>query len=248
MAIALQMAAAGSVSGVEEGSLRALVKLEQVMPVRLRTRIDALRTAILPIDRTGPAVPASTLSTLATACRDQLRVDFDYLDGKGQPSHRSVEPQGMVHTGYRWYLVAWDPARDDWRTFRIDRLVGVPSNGAHFLPRPGPDGGDLRAYVVRSISAPPAERAQVLLHAPHHVLVQRLPPVMGTLSPVGDSASLLSCGAVDQGVLVYWLMTFDVEFEVLEPPSLRTHLQAVGDRFARSALRRDSGASATIDA
>eukprot|EP01030_Chromulinospumella_sphaerica_P015045 gene15045-14844_t len=122
VAIALRLATAGTVGGVEESSLRAMVKLEQVMPTRLRKRIDALRSAILPTEHVGPTVHAAVLSVLATACRDQLRVDFAYLDGKGQASQRSVEPQGLVHSGQRWYLVAWDPARSDWRTFRIDRM------------------------------------------------------------------------------------------------------------------------------
>ncbi len=244
VAIALRLATAGSVGGVEESSLRALVKLEQVMPARLRKRIDALRAAILPMERIGPTVQASALSTLATACRDQLRVDFAYLDGKGQPSQRTVEPQGLVHTGSRWYLVAWDPARDDWRTFRIDRIAGTPANGAHFKPRAGPDGGDLRAYVSRSIAAPhQAEQARIVLHAPHQAMAQRIPPSAGTLEPIGDERCLLRCSASEHGMLVYWLMALDVEFEVLEPEGLRERLQATTERLARSLARHraDSG-------
>lgn len=125
VAIALQIAAAGTVSGVEESSLRALVKLEQVMPTRLRRRTNALRSAILPMPRIGPTIAAGVLATLATACRDQLQLSFHYRDLRGRASARTVEPQGLVHTGNRWYLVAWDPARDDWRTFRIDRVQGL---------------------------------------------------------------------------------------------------------------------------
>ena len=121
VAIALQIAAAGTVSGVEESSLRALVKLEQVMPTRLRRRTHALRSAIVPVQRMGPTIDAGVLATLATACRDQLQVGFSYRDLRGQASVRQVQPHGLVHTGNHWYLVAWDPARDDWRTFRIDR-------------------------------------------------------------------------------------------------------------------------------
>jgi predicted DNA-binding transcriptional regulator YafY len=246
VAIALRLATAGSVGGVEESSLRALVKLEQVMPARLRKRIDALRAAILPMDRMGPTVQASALSSLATACRDQLRVAFAYLDGKGRASQRTVEPQGLVHTGHRWYLVAWDPARADWRTFRIDRMTSAPANGTHFKPRPGPDGGDLRAYVSRSISAPhQAEQARIVLHAPHQAMLQRIPPSAGTLEPFGDGRSLLCCSASEQGMLVYWLMALDVEFEVLEPQSLREHLRAAGDRLTRSLARHSADPTTT---
>lgn len=112
VAIALQIAAAGTVSGVEESSLRALVKLEQVMPTRLRRRTGALRSAIEPLQRMGPTIDASVLATLATACRDQLQVGFSYRDLRGQASVRQVQPHGLVHTGHHWYLVAWDPALD----------------------------------------------------------------------------------------------------------------------------------------
>ena len=204
VAVALRTATAGSVGGVEESSLRALIKLEQVMPVRLRKRIDALRAAILPMERLGPLVQVSALSSLATACRDQLRVAFSYLDGKGNTSQRTVEPQGLVHTGYRWYLVAWDPARGDWRTFRIDRMTGFPTNGTHFKPRPGPDGGDLRAYVARSIAARhQVEQSRIILHAPHPTLVQRIPPSMGTLEPAGDAHSLQRHRPEHAGLLAF---------------------------------------------
>jgi predicted DNA-binding transcriptional regulator YafY len=131
VAIALQTAAAGTVSGVEEGSLRALVKLEQVMPARLRRRLEALRSTILPLESLRPTVDAGVLASLALACRDQLRVAFAYRDSRGQDTARTVEPQGLVHTGSRWYLVAWDPAREDWRTFRLDRIEGAPTPGQH---------------------------------------------------------------------------------------------------------------------
>src|SRR3989344_3355269 len=107
---------------------------------RLRQQVDALRSTILPMDRVGPVVDASLLATLASACRDQLRLAFTYGDSKGRSAERSVEPQGLAHTGHRWYLVAWDRVREDWRTFRIDRIVGAPTVGAHFAPRVSPDG------------------------------------------------------------------------------------------------------------
>ena len=115
VSIALRTATAGAVGGIEEPALRALVKLEQAMPLRLREQVDALRSTILPLDRTGPVVEASLLATLASACRDQLRLIFSYEDGKGRATQRTTEPQGVVHTGMRWYLGAWDCDRSDWR-------------------------------------------------------------------------------------------------------------------------------------
>ena len=155
VAITLRTAAAGSVGGIEETALRALIKLEQVMPARLRRRTDALRAAVVPLEPHGPTVDAALLATLATACRDQLRVAFDYQDGRGQASSRMVEPQGVAHASQRWYLVAWDPARDDWRIFRLDRIAGPATTGAHFAPRPSPGGETCAStYRARCDSAP----------------------------------------------------------------------------------------------
>ncbi|MBW8463477.1 YafY family protein [Acidovorax sp.] len=236
VSIALRTATAGAVGGIEEPALRALVKLEQAMPARLRKRVDALRAAILPLTHTGPVVEASVLATLALACRDQLRTEFQYQDSQGRSAQRSVEPQGVVHTGQRWYLVAWDRVRNDWRTFRIDRIVGDPQVGAHFAPRASPDGGDLKGYVSRSISAPHhAEQARVVLHAPYAVMSRRIPPSAGVVSPLDQGQRCqLECAANDS--LVYWLMALDVEFEVLVPAALKERLRVAGERALRCAL------------
>ncbi|MCI5071102.1 YafY family protein [Acidovorax sp.] len=235
VSIALRTATAGAVGGIEEPALRALVKLEQAMPARLRQQVDALRSTIQPLDRVGPVVEVSVLAALASACRDQLRTEFHYEDSKGRSAQRSVEPQGVVHTGQRWYLVAWDRTRGDWRTFRIDRIVGAPQLGAHFAPRASPDGGDLKAYVARSISvAPHAETARVVLHAPHAEMSRRIPPSAAVVQPLEEGRRcLMECGVSDS--LVYWLMALDVEFEVLAPASLADRLHVAGERALRCA-------------
>ena len=230
VAIALQIAAAGTVSGVEESSLRALVKLGQVMPARLRRRIEALRAAILPIQRMGPTVDANVLATLSAACRDQLQLGFAYRDGKNQSTQRNVEPHGLVHNGTRWYLVAWDPARDDWRTFRIDRVEGEPKTGAHFAPRAAPS-GDLRAYVEYP------EQARVMLHQSREVMLQRIPPSAAVLEAVDEHRCIMVCGANQLDSLVYWLMALDVDFDVIEPPLLKERLRVASERLARSLSR-----------
>ncbi|WP_313621311.1 YafY family protein [Achromobacter sp.] len=238
VAITLRTAATGAVGGIEETALRALVKLEQVMPARLRGRVDALRAAIVPMERDGPNVDAAVLAALAAACRDQLQIGFDYTDGRGQASTRLVEPQGMAYTGYRWYLVAWDPTRDDWRTFRIDRIAGMPSVGRHFAPRASPEGGDLRAFVARSVSAPPySEPPRVVLHAPLAAMVARIPASSGRLEALDDQRCLLHCGAHSLDALTYWLMALDVEFEVLAPAELSDRLRRAQERLARSLAR-----------
>jgi predicted DNA-binding transcriptional regulator YafY len=238
VAIALQVAASGTVSGVEESSLRALVKLEQVMPTRLRRRTAALRSAILPMQRMGPTIDAGVLATLATACRDQLQVGFHYRDLRGQGSVRTVEPHGLVHTGNHWYLVAWDPARDDWRTFRIDRVEGAPRTGVHFAPRAAP-AGDLRAYVsgVMAGVQHQGDQARVVLHRPHAVMARTIPPSAATLEPIDETHCLMLCGTGQLDSLVYWLMALDVDFDVLEPPALKERLRAANERLARNLAR-----------
>jgi predicted DNA-binding transcriptional regulator YafY len=241
VAIALQIAAAGTVSGVEESSLRALVKLEQVMPSRLRRRTNALRSAILPVQRIGPTIDASVLATLATACRDQLQVGFDYRDLRGRASVRTVQPHGLVHTGNHWYLVAWDPARDDWRTFRIDRVKGAPRTGTHFAPRAAP-AGDLRAYVSGALAGVhQGDQARVVLHRSREVMARTIPPSAATLEAIDDSRCLLLCSAGHLDSLVYWLMALDVEFDVLEPPQLKQRLRLASERVARSLARTGDG-------
>ena len=244
VAIALQIAAAGTVSGVEEASLRALVKLEQVMPTRLRRRTHALRAAILPVQRFGPTIDAAALAALATACRDQLRLSFHYRDLRGAASVRTVEPHAVVHTGNHWYLVAWDPARNDWRTFRIDRVQGSPRMGAHFAPRAAP-AGDLRAYVTGALAGVhQGDQARVVLHRSREVMVRTIPPSAATLQAIDGARCLMLCGAGQLDSLVYWLMALDVEFDVLEPPVLKERLRAAAERVARSLARADGGHAA----
>lgn len=234
-AIALRTAVTGTISGIEQTAITALVKIEQAMPPRLRPRLEALRSAILPTDQIGPLVDAGRLTALAAACRDQLQLAFEYIDRTGQPSSRQVEPQGVVHIDRRWYLVAWDPARVDWRTFRIDRITSTPVVGAHFAPRAGPGDGDLRQWVARSLSLGQyPDEARIILHAPLAALRQRIPASAGVLEGVDDQRCLLRCGANPTGSVIYWLLAMDLEFEVLGPPALIDRLRAAGERVARS--------------
>src|SRR5438067_4262924 len=124
VAVSLSTATGGGITGIEETSLRALAKLEQVLPSRLRRRVEALRTYAVPVppDSPGPRVDAEILTLVTAACRDHERLRFDYASHDGSQSRRLVEPYRLVHWGRRWYLVGWDVDRTDWRTFRVDRL------------------------------------------------------------------------------------------------------------------------------
>ena len=124
VAVGLRTAASGGIAGIEETSVRALTKLEQVLPGRLRRRVSALSDATSTFGVEGPRIDPEVLATLAGACRDQVRLRYSYVARDERASQRIVEPAAVVYSGRRWYLVAFDLDRDDWRTFRLDRIRG----------------------------------------------------------------------------------------------------------------------------
>jgi predicted DNA-binding transcriptional regulator YafY len=225
VALGLRTSALGGVTGLEEASVRALLKLEQVLPPRLRSRVAAVHGFVVPLQERGPSVDAERLSIIASACRDLECIRFTYHDRKGAPSLRTVEPHRLVHTGYRWYLAAWDTSRNDWRTFRIDRIQGKLKTSTRFKPRT-PPGGDFAAFVAKSIShvAEPYS-ARVTLHAPVEVLATRVPPSAGTLEPIDEHSCLLRTGLHSLESLTIHLLLLDVRFQVHEPPQLIEYLR-----------------------
>ena len=244
--LTLRAAAAGSVTGIEETSLRALTKLEQTMPARLRHRLDALRQATVSAAGGGPTVDADTLTTIAAACRDHLMLRFDYASrasGGGGPglratraggSARRVEPHRLVYTGRRWYLLAWDLDRADWRTFRADRITPRLPIGPRFTPREPPE--DAASHVVRgtgSLAWPVPARIRV--QVPAGALTERLSPAAGLIRPIDDRSCLWETGADSVADLVGFLTSLDVAFEVLDPPELRDRLRELAARYAAAA-------------
>jgi predicted DNA-binding transcriptional regulator YafY len=237
VALGLRAAAAGTVAGIEETSLRALAKLEQTLPSRLRHRIDALRSATISAAGGGPTVDAETLTTIAGATHRHEQLRFDYAGRDGQESTRQVEPHRLVYTGRRWYLLAWDVDRDDWRTFRADRIRPRVPNGPRFTPRE-PPGGDAAAHVLRGVgSLAWTYRARVVLHASVDVIAEQIAPVGGTLTAVDEHSCLLETGGDSLRDLAGYLGSLDVEFTVLDPPELRPHLQHLADRYRAAAQR-----------
>ena len=226
-------ASSGSVTGLEEASLRALAKLEQVLPSRLRHRVTALHSAIVPMLPRGPAVDAKTLSAIAAACRDGESLRFPYKSHDGTATTRAVEPHRLVHTGRRWYLVAFDRGRADWRTFRVDRIGARITTGTRFAPRQPPD-ADLAAYVSRGVAyAPYRYRASVLLFAPAEKIAEVIPPTAAVLEAVDARRSIMHTGAQSLDHLCFWLAMIGVEFEVREPEELRERVREIAGRFAR---------------
>jgi len=234
VALGLRTSASGSVGGIEEASVRALLKLEQVLPPRLRQRVAALHGFIEPLRGRGPTVDAERLSAIAGACRDHEAIRFLYHDRAGKPSARTVEPHRLVHTGYRWYLVAWDLARKDWRTFRVDRIEGKLKTSTRFMPRK-PPGGDFAAFVSKSLASIPYPfRARVTLQAPVEAVTKRVPPSAGVLEAVDQSSCLLHTGSHSLEGLTIHLMLLGVDFQVHEPPELIEHLRRLAERLGRA--------------
>jgi predicted DNA-binding transcriptional regulator YafY len=237
VAVGLRTAASGTVAGIEEASLRALSKLEQVLPSRLRTRVTALHAFILPLANPGPTVDAKILSAIAGACRDCEKLRFGYRSRDGEASMREVEPHRLVHTGRRWYLAAWDLSRNNWRTFRIDRIAPKLTTGSRFAPRQPPE-GDFAAYVSRSVSyAPHPHQARIVLQASVEMAAERVPPAAGTLEAVDEHTCVLHTGATSLDTLSVYLALIGFDFEIREPPELVERVRWLAERFTRASLQ-----------
>jgi predicted DNA-binding transcriptional regulator YafY len=244
VAVGLRTAAGGTVTGIEETSVRALAKLEQVLPSRLRRRVNTLTTATLPIPRTGPTVSATVLTALAAACREQHRLRFDYIGHDGSVSLRDTEPHRVVHTRGRWYLVAWDVDRSDWRTFRADRITPRVPPGRRFTPREPPT-GDLARYVSTGVATAMWRfNTRVLVRAPAAEVTARLPVGAGVVTAIDSASCTLDCGADTPHQLALYLGLLDCDVTVTEPPELIEWLRTLAARYL-SAVRADNSHTAT---
>jgi predicted DNA-binding transcriptional regulator YafY len=234
--LGLRLAAAAAVSGLDEASQRALTKLEQVLPPRLRERAAAIETATLPLGGRGPDLAAEVLTFIAGACRDHRRLRFDYRDHEGEPTVRTVEPHRLVLARGRWYLVAWDVGRDGWRTFRADR-IDLPANARRdrFAPR-DPPGGDVAAFVQGGLArATWRVRTRVVVHAPAAWVAARLPAGTGVVEALDDQRSAFEAGAETPEVLAGYLALLGADFELAGPPEVVRAVGELGERLARSA-------------
>jgi predicted DNA-binding transcriptional regulator YafY len=235
MAVCLRLAAGGSVAGVGESALRALSKLDQVMPARLRSQVAAVHdaTVTLPSNYSDSPVEPDVLMTLARACRDHEHVTTGYVDRAGSGTQRRLEPYQLVTTGRRWYLLAYDRDRQDWRSLRLDRMADVRALGSTFTPRQAPDAA---AYVRHSISVSPYRYvARVRYQAPEHVVAQHFSPASVTIEADGPDACIVTAGADDPERMVFYFATVGCDFEVLEPPEVVRAVGAVAERLRRAA-------------
>ncbi|GAA3803122.1 helix-turn-helix transcriptional regulator [Streptomyces phyllanthi] len=230
--VGLRTAAGGSVAGIGESSLRALAKLEQVLPSRLRHRVGTLHAATVRAGSVpGPEVSPDTLVAIAEACRRHERLRFDYTSPRGGHSVRSVEPHSLVSFERHWYLVGWDTDRGDWRTFRVDRLVPRTPTGPRFAPREPPE-GDVATYVAHRLSSRAWRfQATVTLHESAEAVADRVWPGMGVVEPLDDRSCLLRLGADTPRDLAWMITSVDADFTLTHaPPELTDALRVQGTR------------------
>lgn len=234
VAIGLRTAASGSIAGIEETSVRALAKLHQVLPSRLRHRISAFQSHTLPVPSQGPQVDPDVLTLIAGACRDQERLRFEYRTHSGAASRRSVEPYRLVNDRRRWYLVAFDTDRDDWRTFRVDRIEPRTPLGPRFVPRALPPDREIVAQVARGAGeATWRYRARVIVSA-SAAYVQGRMPIPVAVEPLGDDRCAFASGSDNPEMLALHLGLLDADFTIVDSPELVDALRKLTKRYQRA--------------
>jgi len=236
VAIGLRTAAFAGIVGIEETSLLALAKLEQMLPNRLRRRVSALQSAVEPLrwGTSSALVEPETLALLSQACRDREQVRFDYADRQGNESRRLVEPNKLVVAGHRWYLVAWDVRRDDWRTFRVDRTTRPRLAGLRAAPRTLP-GDDAAAFVAQSLSARETTiQASVLIHLPFAEARARVPERVGALEVVSARRTRLHVEVDSLEWLALRVAMIDADFTIESPTELHAVVRRLAERLAKA--------------
>ncbi|MGC0362765.1 putative DNA-binding transcriptional regulator YafY [Rhodococcus sp. 27YEA15] len=241
VALSLQSGATGSVVGIGDASLRALSKLRQIMPSRLRHRLESLQIDVVQRAPADSAVDAGVLSAIASVCHRHERLRFDYSTHDGTASRREVEPYRLVRSGVRWYLVAWDLSREDWRSFRVDRLEPKIPTGPRFLPRDLPPGGAAE-FVSRGVTRlRTSTQATILLHAPIEQIAPMMSERWGTIESAGDDRCVIVLSGTTLRSIAQWIRVFDVDFTVVDPPELRDECRSLGSEYSVT-VRRYLGA------
>ena len=233
IAVGLRTAAAGSIAGFEETSVRALAKVIQLLPPRLRRRIDALRAVTAPgVLGGGPTLDATVLTTIAMACRGEERLRFDYAPREGETAARHVEPHRLVSLGRRWYLICWDLDRADWRSFRVDRLAAPALTGARFRPREIP-GGDPVAWLRSRLAAIPYRYDVSVVLAAQVEAVRAVVGHWATAEALDPGSCRLRMNVDDLGWPVMIIGVLGAPFTIESPPELRDRVRATGEALLR---------------
>lgn len=229
VAVAVALRSAGT-----EAAISALTKLQQVLPSRLSRRVRALQAASTAVP--GPGVDPDVLNEIARACRDHERLRFDYRVRDEAVTSRDVEPHRLVSTGRRWYLVAWDRTRDDWRTYRVDRMRVRTPGGPRFAPREPPEGG-FTGFVTRGIAEVVWNyRADIQVHASAEEIANLL-PLGWPVTPLGPQSCLVEAGADTPHDLAVYLAALDRDFTIIDAPALSEAADHLAHRLTRAGSR-----------
>ncbi|WP_214406441.1 helix-turn-helix transcriptional regulator [Pseudonocardia lacus] len=228
-AVSLLVGAGGAVAGAGDAALRALTKLDRVLPTRLREEVRALAGSVESFDGGRTPVDPDVLVALARACRDQVEAGFDYPSG-GAVGTRRVEPYRLVASDRRWYLLAYDLDRDGWRSFRVDRMTAVSARTWRFRPRPAPDAA---AYVQEGVTNRVyAQRARFLVRAPVDVVRAQVPASAAVVRERDDGTCEVLSGAANLDAVLLHVVLLGHEFEVLDPPELAGRCRVLAGRLA----------------
>ncbi|CAM5343288.1 helix-turn-helix transcriptional regulator [Streptomyces fumanus] len=238
IAVGLRAGAGHAVEGVDEASVRALAKLEQVLPSRLRHRVATLQAATTALTSgDGPSIAPETLTVMASTVAGRERLRFAYRAGDGTESRRVTEPYRLVSTGRRWYLVAYDLDRDDWRTFRVDRVGDPFPTGVRFTPRELPT-GSAAEFLRRSMRRHnDSYEVVVAFAASAEAVAARLPAWLGPPEPAADGTSCVWRATVSDAPewLAVRLALLGFDFRVREPAELVACVRELGARLSGAA-------------
>ena len=242
VSVALRDLSAEADPTLGEAALSASAKLRQVLPSQLRDRVDALGEVVVGVRRGrqpratsgDPRVELPSLMTLAMCCRRGERVHYRYRDGGDRVSERRVEPHRLVSLGRRWYLVGFDLDRDDWRTYRVDRVSELVSTGHRNSLRDTPDAGALvtEGVAVRVFDT----RARIRLMVPAHEAVHHIGPTVGVVEPGDDDTCCLVTIGGDPDWIARYLVGLSVPFDVLDPPEVVAELRLIAEQILRRML------------
>ena len=236
IAVGLRAAAGGAVAGLEESAVQALTKIVSVMPPKLRRRMDALRSQTVGGPARGPVIDAGSLTRIAQACRDDERLRFGYAARSSDLDRRHVEPHRLVTLDQRWYLVAYDLDRHDWRTFRLDRISEPESTRVRFRQRDLP-AADALDYVRSSRAAIPRKYEVRILVFADATSVARHVMQWGHVEPIDASSCRIAMAADWLDWPMMLLAEIGAEFEVEGPQELADRIRGVGERFTRAGSR-----------
>ena len=227
-AVSLLAGAGGAVAGAGDAAVRALTKLDRVLPIRLRTLVRALSGSVESMSGSRTTIDPDVLMTLVRACRDEVEADFDYPSGD-EVRRRRVEPYRLVASDRRWYLFSYDLDRDDWRSFRVDRMSEVAARTWRFRPREAPDAATFVQESVASRVYP--HQARFLLHAPAEVVRAQIPASAAVVQPRGTESCEVLSGAGNLDFALMHVLLLGHTFEVLDPPELSDRCRVLADRL-----------------